>query len=105
MKGEILLQNVFYLFVIAIILEASIMAIFSVSIVKKISGRTAIETLRDLVIMGFSFVICYKERMFTLFHDTGIKLPLILDIVISALVLSRMTFFIREFLTRLKHDE
>jgi len=104
MKGEILLQNVFYLFIIAIILEASVMAIFSISAVKKFSNKTSIETVRDLLIMAFSFIICYKEKIFTLFHESGIKLPFLLDIIISSLVLARMTFFIREFLAKLKHE-
>ncbi len=104
MKGEILLQNVFYLFILAIILEASVMAIFSISYVKRFSSRMPVETARDVLIIILSFVVCHQEKFLTLFRDTGIKFPPLLDVIISALVLARMTFFIREFLSKMKHE-
>ena len=105
MKGEILLQNLFYLFIIAIIVEASVMAIFSISIFKQIANTTSVDAIRDFLILLLAFVLCYKVKVLTIFKGTGIKLPYILDTVISGLVLTRMAFFIKEFLSRLKFKE
>jgi len=105
MNGEMLLQNVFNLFIIAIILEASIMAIFTTSILRSLGSSMPVATVRDVLILFLAFVLCYKVSMLTLFRGTGIKLPYLLDTVISALVLARMTNLVREFLGRLKHVE
>jgi len=105
MNGEMLLQNVFNLFIIAIILEASIMAVFTTSILRSLGSSMPVATVRDVLILFLAFVLCYKVSMLTLFRGTGIKLPYLLDTVISALVLARMTNLVREFLGRLKHVE
>lgn len=105
MNGEILIQNVFSLFIIAIILEASVMAIFSMSTLKNISSSKAVEAARDIIILLLAFVLCYKVNILTIFRGTGIKLPHILDTIISALVLTRMTNIIKSFLLRLKQSE
>ena len=104
MNGEILFQNVFTLFIIAIILESSIMALFTTSILKSMSSNISVATVRDVLIIVLAFVLCYKVQMFTLFRGTGIKLPYLLDTVVSALVLARMTNLIREFLGRMKQE-
>lgn len=103
MKGEILLQNVVYLFIVAVILEACIMAIFSINVIKEASDNRAIGTAKDIVVMILAFIICYKVPMFTLFRETGIKLPDMLDIIISALVLSRMTHIISNFFEKIRN--
>jgi len=102
MNGEVLIQNVFNLFVIAIILESSIMAIFSMTALKEFDQSKPVETARDALILILAFVLCYKVTLLTIFRGTGIKLPYILDTVISALVLTRMTNFIKDFFSRIK---
>lgn len=102
MNGEILIQNVFNLFVIAIIIEAAVMAIFQMSAMKDLESSLPFQTARDALILILAAVLCYKVPILTLFKGTGIKLPYILDTVVSALVLTRMTFFIRDFFSRIK---
>ncbi len=102
MKGEILIQNVFNLFVVAIILEASIMAIFSMTALKDITNSKPVEAARDALILILAGVLCYKVKLLTVFGGTGINLPFILDTVISALVLTRMTNFIKDFFQKIK---
>ena len=104
MNGEVLIQNVFNLFIIAIILEASVMAIFSMSMLRNLSDNKAIEMTRDVIILILAFVLCYKVNLLTIFRGTGIKLPHILDTVISALVLTRMTNIIKTFLLKIKQS-
>jgi len=105
MKGEILIQNIFNLFIIAIILEASIMAIFSMSALREISESRPVEMARDALILILSFVLCYKVSILTVFGGTGIKLHYLLDTAISALVLMRMTNFIRDFFERIRFSK
>lgn len=104
MKGEILINNIFTLFVIAIILEASIMAIFSMTSLKEIYHKKPIQATRDLLILFTSFILCYKVEQLTVFGGTAIKLPQIIDQIISALVLTRMTNFIGAVLSKFKNS-
>ena len=105
MNGEMLIQNVFNLFIVAIILEASVMAVFSMTVLKGASSKKPVQIARDTLILILAFVLCYKVRMLTLFKGTGIKLPVYLDMAISALVLTRMANFIREFFSRIRIED
>lgn len=102
MNGEILVQNVFNLFIFALIIEAAIMAIFHMSALKEMSSSMQFQTARDSLILILAFILAYMIPILTLFKGTGIKLPYILDTVVSALVLTRMTYFIRDFFSRIK---
>lgn len=104
MKGEILLQNVINLFIIAVILESAIMAIFSMSELKNRKGSRPVEATRDAIIIVISLLICYKVDMLLLFKGTGIVLPLPVNVVLSGLVLSRMVAFVSRFASRFKQD-
>jgi hypothetical protein len=105
MNGEILIQNVFNLFIIAIILEASIMAVFSITALQDVEESTPVAAARDGLIIILAFVLCYKVNILTIFKGTGIKLPYILDTIISALVLTRMTNLIRDFFKKIKTEK
>ncbi|MCP4132504.1 MAG: hypothetical protein GY754_16140 [bacterium] len=104
MNGEALVQNVFNFFIIAIIMEASVMAIFSI-IEKNFVENKAVEAARDILILILAFVLCSQVDMLNLFKGTKIKLPKLLYLVISSLVLARMTHLVREFLSRFKSNE
>ena len=104
MKGEILLQNIVNLFVIAIILEAAVMAIFSSSALSDMQSSRVIEATRDGLIIVISLFVCYKVGVLRIFQGTGIKLPFILHTIISALVLTRMINFIRQVTSRFKQE-
>jgi len=104
MKGEILLQNVVNLFIIAIILEAAVMAIFSIDALKDMGASRAIDASRDAIIILVALFICYKVGALRIFKGTEIRLPLVLDTVISALVLARLTNFVRTITSRFKQD-
>jgi hypothetical protein len=105
MNGEVLLQNVFNLFIVAIILEASIMAIFSLSAMKRLESTQPLQMARDTLVLILAAVLCYKVEILTLFKGTGIKLPFVLDTIISALVLTRMTNLISSFLSRIREAD
>lgn len=104
MKGEILLQNVVNLVIIAVILEAAIMAIFTIDTLKELQPTRAIEATRDLLVIIVSLFICYKVEALRIFKGTGIKLPMAADTIISALVLARITNFVRQITSRFKQE-
>ena len=103
MKGEILIQNVFYLFIIAIVLEAAIMAIFSLTALKEMADTKPVKIARDTLVLIVAIFFCYKVDILTVFRGTGVDLPRMADTVISALVLTRMANFIRDFISRIKY--
>jgi hypothetical protein len=105
MNGDILIQNLINIFIISIILEAAVMAIFSMSALKGMNTNRAIESTRDAIIILVSFFLCFKVPSLRVFIRTGLEIPSILDIVISGLVLTRMTMFIRTMMARFKGEE
>lgn len=104
MKGEILLQNVVNLFIISIVLNAAVMAIFSMSTLKGMSSSRPFEATRDMLVVLLSLFLCYKVEALRVFKGTGVNLPYIADIIISALVLASMINFVRQFMGRFRQD-
>lgn len=102
MNGEALIQNLFTLVVMAIIIEAAVMAIFSLAAVKNMDSRAPIDAARDMIILATAFFLCFKIDLLSLFRGTGFKLPHIVDVIITTLVLTRITFFLRDFMSRFK---
>ena len=104
MKGEILLLNVVNLFIISIVLNAAVMAIFSMSALKKMPSSRPVEASRDIIVILLSLFLCYKVDVLRIFRGTGINIPMLLDTILSALVLTSMINFIRQFMSRMKQD-
>jgi len=104
MNLEALIQNVINLFVIAIILEAAIMAVFRMPSLRGVNSSRPAEATRDGIIIVISLLLCYKVGVLRLFRGTGIDFPRLVDVIISALVLARMTTFISGFVSRVKGE-
>jgi uncharacterized integral membrane protein len=105
MNAEILVQNVFNLFVVAIIFEAAVMAIFSLSALKRMEGSMVVNSVREIIILILSLFICYNVRKINLFYGTGLRLPQLVDVLISALFLTRMTFLVQAIFAKLKSKD
>ncbi len=102
MKFEILIQNVFILFVIAIIIESCAMAIFSLTALKDISENRPVQVARDTFVVILALVLCYKVELLSLFSGTGIKLHKYIDTAISALMLVGLTNVVNGFFGKLR---
>ncbi len=102
MNGDVLIQNIINIFVISIILEAAVMAIFSMSALRDLESSRPVEATRDAIIILVAFFLCYKVEVLRIFRGTGLDFPRILDVIISALVLTRMSNFIRQLMARFK---
>lgn len=105
MNGEVLITNIFNLFIVAIILEASVMALFTMAFLQRISHKAAVESVRDIMVLLIAVALCYQVEMLKVFTKTGIKVPPMLDVVISALVLTRMTKLIMAFFSKIKYED
>ncbi len=104
MHGDVLFQNVFVLFIISIIIEAAVMAILSLTFLKKFAESDLGKTIRDVVILLVALFVCWKVRILTLFGGTGITVPAWFDTIISGLVISRITSLIRDLVERIKEN-
>ncbi len=102
MKFEILIQNVFILFVIAIIIESCAMAIFSLTALKDISENRTVQVTRDTFVVLLALLLCYKVELLSLFAGTGIKLHKYIDTAISALMLVGLTNVVNGFFGKLR---
>ncbi|MBN2160293.1 MAG: hypothetical protein JW807_12935 [Spirochaetes bacterium] len=106
MKLDVLIQNVFYLFIFAIILEVAVMAVFSMTALKDISENRPVKIARDVIVLLLAWLICYKSNLLNLFHNTGIVLFgsrwYRLDVIISALVMTGFTNIVAMIFERMK---
>jgi DNA integrity scanning protein DisA with diadenylate cyclase activity len=102
MKFEVLIQNVFILFIVAIIIEICVMAVFSMTAVKDMSETRPVQVARDTIVLLLAVVLCYKVDVFDLFAGTGIKLHKYLGTAISALVLVGLTNLVSDFFSKFR---
>ena len=105
MNIEVLVQNIINLFVVSIIIEAAVMALFSMSSLRDVGSRRPVVATRDGIIIIVSFLLCYKVEVLSVFRKTGMALPVLIDVIIIALVLARMTNFVNSFMSRLRRED
>jgi len=105
MNIEVLIQNIINLFVVAIIIEAAVMALFSMSSLWDMGSKRPVVATRDGIIIIVSFLLCYKVEVLSVFRKTGMNLPAMIDVIISALVLARMTNFVNSFMSRMRRED
>ncbi|MFC1671129.1 hypothetical protein ACFL20_12130 [Spirochaetota bacterium] len=102
MKVDILIQNLFNLFIFALIVEIAIMGIFSMTAIKDFSESRPVAIARDVIVLALAVFLCYKYSQFNVLKQTGISLTKILNTVISALVLFGMTNLIKNFFSNVR---
>lgn len=102
MRLELIIQNIFHLFVIAIILELAVSSIFSLKFFQNMAGGRSLETLRDLLIFGLACYICYKVPHMTIFKGTGVKVPRVFNTAVTALIITSLANFVQNFMARIK---
>jgi hypothetical protein len=105
MRGDVLFQNLFNLFIIAAIIEASIAAVFSISALRDLQDSRSVRTARDVIVLVVALFLCFKVALLGIFHGTGFNIPPIMDNVISALILTRMANFIRDFFNKIRSGD
>lgn len=91
------------LFFIGIVLEAAVSAIFNITAVKSIErGKVFVDTTREVFTFLGAFFLCYLVKNFRIFANTGLKVPDMADLVITALVLAKFSGVIKDLFLRIK---
>ena len=104
MKFDILIQNVFILFVIAIIIESCAMAIFSLTALKDTADSRPVLVARDTFVVILALLLCYKVELLSLFTGTGIHVHKYIDTAISALMLVGLTNVVNGFFGKMRRS-
>jgi len=106
MKIDILIQNIFYIFIFSIVLEVAIMAVFSMTALRDVADNRPVKIARDVVVIILAWLICYKSNLLNIFNNTGIGLIgerwYRLDVIISALVMAGFTNVVSIFFERMR---
>jgi hypothetical protein len=102
MNFEVLIQNIFYLFVIAIVLQLIMMSMFSLAPFKNLSGSMSAEALKDTILLVLAVWLCYKYNLGTLFKKTGVNIPHLFDAVLTGLMITGMANIIRDGVRKMR---
>ncbi|MBN1499653.1 MAG: hypothetical protein JW982_05850 [Spirochaetes bacterium] len=105
MKTEILIGNIIQMFFMGLVLSASISAIFSITAVKEINRKRAVDTTRDVFTFLGAFFLCYFLPKIRIFTGTGVKLSPVYDLIITSLVLAKFADFITDLFDRVKRGD
>ena len=102
MKADLLLGSLLNMLLFSLIVEGAVSAIFSITAMKVIETKRAVQTSREAITFLVGAYAVFAIPQLQLMKTAGITFPLIGDIIISAMVLMRMTGFIRDILTRIR---
>ena len=102
MKADILLNALLNMLMFSFIIEGAVASIFSITAMRVIETKRAVQTSREAI----TFIVCacavfYVEPL-RLFKAAGITFPMIGDIIVSAMVLMRLTGFIRDLFNKIR---
>lgn len=104
MKADLLLSAILNMLLFSIVVEGAVSAIFSITAMRVIETKRVVQTSREAV----TFIVCavavfYIEPL-RLFKAAGITFPMIGDIIISSMVLMRLTGFIRDLFNKVRQS-
>ena len=103
MEVDILIKNLFNLFVFALLIEIATMGIFTMTALKDFAESRPVTIARDVIVLTLAFYLCYKyQRNFNVLRGTGVALNKYLGTAISAMVLFGMTNLIKNFFSNVR---
>ncbi len=105
MKGDILFNNLFNIFIVSLIVEAAVMAVFSLAAFKYASNKKPIEISRDFFVLIVSVFICFNVSAISLFNKTGLNVPHPFDLAITSLVMVRLANLVRDFFASIRFEK
>ena len=104
MKSDIIISNIFSLFVIAIIVETAVSALFSITAVKEHERKTLMKSMREAITFLTAFLFCFVVPEIRIFRESGIPITGMADTIISALLIARMSDIVRGLISKLKGE-
>jgi hypothetical protein len=102
MKSSILLANFANIFLMAVVVEIALAAVFSITAVKDYENKTPVKITKEVVTFLVCFFVCWFFPVLRLFLGTDLGIKPVPDIVITSLVLTRLTGVIRDIFVRLR---
>ncbi len=100
MNGAVLLQNMILLFILGIVFEAAVSAVFSITAIKSASRKIIVRSSREALLYITVFVVCFFLSDARIFKNSGINVPFVLDYVLSSLVTARFSMLAGDLFSR-----
>jgi hypothetical protein len=104
MKTDLLLNSLFTMLLFSIVVEGAVSAIFSITAMRMIETKRTVQTSREAVTFLLAAFLAFYVEPLRLFQSAGVSFPMIGDIIVSAMVLMRMTGFIRDLLGKVRQS-
>ena len=102
MKYDILLQSLINMLLVAVLVEGTVSAVFSISAMSSIETKRTVQTTREAITFLVAVLFVYLIDSLKLFKASGVNFPHIGDIIISSLVLMRLAGFVRDLMNRVR---
>jgi hypothetical protein len=102
MKSELLLQGLINMLLLSVVVEGAVAAVFSITAVRTIETKRVVQTSREVITFLVCVLFVYTVEPLRLLKASGINFPVIGDIIISSMVLSRLSGFIRDLMNRVR---
>jgi hypothetical protein len=102
MNYKLLLDGLINMLLIGIIVEGAVSAVFSISAMRSIEQKRVVQSTREALTFLVCLLFVYTVESLRLFKAAGIRFPMMGDIVISSMVLTRIAGFIRDLMNRIR---
>lgn len=99
---NLLLQGILNMLLISLLVEGTVSAFFSITAMRSIEAKRAVQTTREALTFLVSVLFVYMIDSLQLFKASGLKFPHIGDLIISSLVLMRLSSFVRDLMNRVR---
>lgn len=101
MNGMVILQNMILLFILGIVFESAISAIFSITAIKSARGKVIVRSSKEALLYLTVFVVCFFLPDARILKNSGINVPMILDYILSSLVTARFSMLAGDIFSRM----
>ena len=102
MNTNLLLNSLFTMLLFSFIVEGAVAAIFSITAMRVIETKRAVSTTREALTFILGAVLVYYVEPLRLFTAAGLNFPMPGDIIVSSMVLMRLTGFIRDLMAKVR---
>jgi hypothetical protein len=102
MKSELLLQGLINMLLLSVVVEGAVAAVFSITAIRTIETKRVVQTSREVITFLVCLLFVYSVEPLRLLKTSGMTFPVIGDIIISSMVLSRLAGFVRDLMNRVR---
>lgn len=99
-----LADNLFYFLMMGLILEVSISAVFSIRALDELMQNTLTKSVKTVLILLISFGIIWRMPELRIFNGGKVEIPDALHMVLSALVLARLSNLFHDLFRYLRRN-